>query len=260
MNTVASKDGTRIAYARSGSGPPLIIIDGALCSRGFGPSPKLAPLLARHFTVVAYDRCGRGDSDDRSNHSRDREIEDLAAVIGAAGGHAHLVGLSSGGALALEAAAAGLSVAKVLAYEPPYVFDDGRDHTVHQGKLRSMISEGRRSDAVKYFLRDMVGVPAPFVLMLHLLPHIWPKLKAVAHTLPYDAAVMNDFAVPAQRLSKISGSTVIMHGGKSDERLKKAAEAVAAAVPGAVHRTLEGQNHNVNPKALAAAVHEHFAG
>jgi len=116
MSQVKSKDGTAIAYTRTGSGPALILIDGALCSRGFGPSPKLAPLLARHFTVFAYDRRGRGESGDTQPYSPAREVEDIAALIQAAGGAAFLVGLSSGGALALEAAAAALPIDKVVAY------------------------------------------------------------------------------------------------------------------------------------------------
>src|SRR5690348_8599709 len=102
METVTSKDGTKIAYERSGSGPALILVDGALCSREFGPSPKLAPLLAKHFTVIAYDRRGRGASGDVKPYAKEREVEDLEALIGAAGGKAFLLGLSSGAALVLE--------------------------------------------------------------------------------------------------------------------------------------------------------------
>jgi pimeloyl-ACP methyl ester carboxylesterase len=113
MSQVRSKDGTTIAYERSGNGPALILVDGALCSRAFGPSQKIAPLLARQFTVYAYDRRGRGGSGDTPPYSPAREVEDLAALIEVAGGSAVLLGLSSGGALSLEAAASGLAVTKV---------------------------------------------------------------------------------------------------------------------------------------------------
>ena len=116
MSRVTSKDGTTIAFERSGNGPALIVVDGALCSRAFGPSPKLAPLLARHFTVYIYDRRGRGGSGDTQPYSPAREVEDIAALIETAGGSASLLGLSSGGALALEAAASGLPVTSVVAY------------------------------------------------------------------------------------------------------------------------------------------------
>jgi dienelactone hydrolase len=125
MTRGTSKDGTLIAYERSGNGPALILVDGALCSRAFGPSPKLAPLLARHFTVYAYDRRGRGQSGDTQPYSPAREVEDIAALVEAAGGSAVLLGLSSGGTLALEAAASGLPVTRLVAYEPPCVDDNG---------------------------------------------------------------------------------------------------------------------------------------
>ena len=126
MSHVNSKDGTPIAYERSGSGPALILVDGALCSRAFGPLPKLAPLLARHFTVYTYDRRGRGESTDTPPYAPEREVEDLAALVA----RGRRVGVaarpSSGGALALEAAAEGSASTRVVAYEPPYVDDGGK--------------------------------------------------------------------------------------------------------------------------------------
>jgi pimeloyl-ACP methyl ester carboxylesterase len=252
-----SKDGTAIAYERSGQGPALILVDGALCSRAFGPMPKLAPLLARHFTVYVYDRRGRGESGDTLPYAKEREVEDIAALIQEAGGSASLVGLSSGGALALEAAASGLHIRKVVAYEPPFVGDNGRrSGTEHEGELKKRVAAGNRGGAVRYFMKDMVGVPAPFVVMMQVMPWVWRKLKAVAHTLPYDAAVMGGFKVPAARLASIKVPTLAMHGSKTDARLQDAARAVAAAVPGAQHRTLEGQTHNVSPAVLTPAVVE----
>src|SRR5204863_3296470 len=131
---------------------------------------------------------GRGQSGDKQPYAPALEVEDVAALIDTAGGSACLLGLSSGGALALEAAASGLAVDKVVAYEPPYVDDGGqRGGAGHEGHLKRVLAEGHRGAAVKYFMRDMVGVPAPFVMMMRLMPWIWRKLEAVAHTLPYDA-------------------------------------------------------------------------
>jgi pimeloyl-ACP methyl ester carboxylesterase len=253
VNTVKSKDGTSIAYEKAGSGPPLILVDGALCSRKFGPMPKLAPLLAGRFTVYWYDRRGRGDSGDQKPYSREREVEDIAALVGVAGGSAALLGLSSGAALALEAAASGLPLTRVFAYEPPYVSSAPARYQAH---LDQLIAQGRRGDAVKYFMRDMVGVPGIFIVLMQAMFWVWPKLKAVAHTLPYDAAVMNGFQVPAGRLRSIRVPTVAMHGSKTDPRLKTATLNVAEAIPGARHRVLEGQTHNVDPRVLTAAVTE----
>jgi pimeloyl-ACP methyl ester carboxylesterase len=257
MSTARSKDGTTIAYERSGSGPPLILVDGALCSRAFGPSPKLAPILSRHFTVYAYDRRGRGESGDTSPYSPVREVEDIAALIQEAGGSASLLGLSSGGALALEAAASGLRIDKVIAYEPPYVDDSGQGRgAAHEQELKRRLAAGRRGAALKYFMKDMVGAPAVFVVIARLMPWMWRKLEAVAQTLPYDAAVMTEFRIPRGRFASIRQPTLVMNGSKTNARLREAARTVATVVPGARYRELAGQTHNVSPQALAPAVVE----
>ena len=259
MSHVTSRDGTTIAYERSGNGPALILVDGALCSRAFGPSPKLAPQLARHFTVYAYDRRGRGESGDTPPYSPAREVEDIAALIEAAGGSAFLLGLSSGGALALDAAASGLPVNKVIAYEPPYVGESGQGEVAaHEDQLKRLLAEGNRGGAVKYFMKDMVGAPAPIVVMMRLMPSIWRKLKAVAHTLPYDAAVMTAFRIPRARFASIGVPALVMNGTKTDPRLRNAAQALAGIIPAARHDELAGQTHNVKPDVLAPAVVEFF--
>lgn len=255
MNHVVSKDGTALAFDRIGSGPALILVDGAMCRMAFGPSAKLARRLASDFTVYRYDRRGRGESGDTLPYSPEREVEDIAALITQAGGSASLLGLSSGGALALHAAAAGLPVDTVIAYEPPYVDVDGRDGAGrHEARLRELVSADRRGDAITYFMRDMVGAPAFVPVMMKLMPWVWRKLVAVAHTLPYDAAVMTEFKVPRERLAAIECPVLVMHGSKTDQRLKAAASAIAQSVRGARHDELAGQTHNVNPGVLSASV------
>ena len=261
MSTATSRDGTSIAYEQSGRGPALILVDGALCSRQFGPTAKLAPLLAGNFTVIRYDRRGRGESGDTRPYLPAREIDDIAALIDRAGGSASLLGLSSGGALALDAAAAGLRIEKVVAYEPPYVAENGATATTtatpdHQARLAQLIANGDRGGAIDYFMRDMVGAPAFVPIMMRLMPWVWRKLKAVAHTLPYDAAVMTGFRVPRTRFATIRRPVLAMNGGKSDARLKRAAHAVVAAVPDARHLELAGQTHNVNPGVLVKGIME----
>ncbi len=259
MSHVISRDGTAIAYDRFGSGPALILVDGALCSRSFGPSASLAPLLAPHFTVYKYDRRGRGQSGDLPPYATAREVEDIDALIREAGEPVFLLGLSSGGALALEAAASGLAIRKVVAYEPPYVNDGGRAAGAdHERRLQELVDAGNRGGAVAYFMRSMVQVPAPFVVMMRLMPWIWRKLKAVADTLPYDAAVMTEFKVPRARLRSIGIPVLAMHGSKTDPRLQRATRGVAEAIPGAAHRVLAGQTHNVKPGVLVPAVVEFF--
>lgn len=257
MSRVVSKDGTPIAFERVGQGPALILIDGALCSRAFGPSAKLAPLLADRYTVYRYDRRGRGESGDTRPYAPAREVEDVAALIDHAGGRASLLGLSSGGALALECAVAGLRVENVIAYEPPYVDDDGtRGGARHEAELRRLVDAGQRADAVTYFMRDMVGAPALMTVVMKLMPWIWSKLKAVAHTLPYDAAVMTAFRIPRMRFGSIARPVLVLNGTKTDTRLIAAARAIAESVPGAQHRELAGQTHNVSPAVLAPAVRD----
>lgn len=262
MHTLQSNDGTSIAYERTGSGPALILVDGALCSRAFGPMPKLVPLLAPHFAVYTYDRRGRGDSADAESYSVERELEDLAALVRAAGGSAFAFGASSGGALVLHAAASGVPITRLAIYEPPFVNEGARGggEPDHIGRLRALIAEGQRGAAVKYFMGEMVGAPKPVVFMMRLMLPVWSKLKAVAHTLPYDAAIMGNWLVPKERAASVRVPSLVMYGGKTDERLRRAAEAVSAALPNAELRVLPGQNHAAAASAVAPALVAFFAG
>lgn len=254
MSHVTSRDGTRIGYERLGNGPALVLVDGAMGSRAFGPMPKIAALLQRHFTVYLYDRRGRGDSGDTHPYAKAREVEDLEALIGAAGGSAFVVGVSSGAALALEAAAGGARITKLAVYEPPYMVDDERHAQLnHEGKLRSLVAAGQRGAAVKYFMRDMVDVPAPFVLMMQLMRGTWRKLKNAAHTLPYDAAVMGDWQIPA-RLKALTTPTLAMYGGKTDPRLRRSVEELVKVLPNVRQQVLAGQTHNVSAAVLVPAL------
>ena len=259
MSKVHSKDGTAIAFDKLGSGEPVILVDGALCSRSFGPLPKLAPLLAPHFTVFHYDRRGRNESGDTPPYAVEREVEDLEALIAQAGGSACVFGISSGAALALAAAARGAKIKKLALYEPPFVAVSSA-RTVPSdsaAQLSRLIAAGRRGDAVKFFLVDMVGMPAIFAYIMRVLP-VWPKLKAVAHTLPYDAAVLGDFSLPKERAASVAVPTLAIGGEKSPVELRSAVSAVAETVPRVKLRMLKGQTHNVSVKVLAPVLVEFF--
>ncbi|MEU8223612.1 alpha/beta hydrolase [Kribbella sp. NPDC048915] len=260
MDTVVSKDGTTIAYDRRGAGPTLVLVDGAMCSRTMGPMPELAGVLADRFTVYNYDRRGRGDSGDTGEYAVERELEDLAAVIEAAGGSAYVYGSSSGAALALRAAAAGLPIEKLVAFEPPYVVDDSREQIP-----RTWVAdlEARKpSDAIKYFFTRGIGMPAVVVAMMRLMP-AWKRMKAVAHTLPYDARVLgeNCFGDPmdATQWASVDPPVLVVNGGKSPTWMKNSTRALAAAVPGAVHREVPGQNHVIKAAAIAPVIAEFCA-
>jgi pimeloyl-ACP methyl ester carboxylesterase len=258
MATVTSKDGTLIAYERSGSGFPLILVDGALCSRAFGPMPKLAQLMAEHFTVFAYDRRGRNESGDTQPYAVDREIEDIEALIAEAGGSAYVYGTSSGGALSLAAVDKGLNITKLALYEPPFEVPGEGKHAPKDmlQQLKTMVAEDRRADAVKYFMK-IVGVPSFGIFMMTLFP-IWKKLKAVAHTLPNDITILDGFAVPEERAKSVKIPTLIAAGTKTSESILKSAKRLAEIVPGNQFKLLEGQTHNVSEKVLAPVLIEFF--
>lgn len=261
MSTVRSKDGTAIAFDRLGEGPPVILVDGALCSRAFGPLPALAGLLAARFTVFHYDRRGRNQSGDQAAYAVEREVEDIEALIAEAGGSASVFGISSGAALAIAAAAQGASIDRLALYEPPFIAGHGarRAPADSEAQLKRRIAEGRRGDAVQFFLVDMVGLPAIVGYLMRVLP-VWRKLKAVAHTLPYDAAVLGDFSLPRGRAAVVTVPTLVIGGEKSSAELRAAASATAEAVPGAQLRMLKGQTHDVSAKVVAPVLVEFFGG
>ncbi|MFF8829950.1 alpha/beta fold hydrolase [Streptomyces sp. NPDC015131] len=253
--TVTSDDGTPIAYRRRGDGPPLVLVGGAL-STAESEEP-LAGLLARHFSTYTYDRRGRGGSGDADRYEVRREVEDLAAVIGAAGGSAAVHGTSSGGALALEAAAAGLPITRLSVYEPPYrTAPSARDgFTERAARLRGLLAAGRRGDALVLFLSE---TPPTELAGLRASP-CWAPLLSLAHTLPYDHAVLGDSLVPAARLAGVAPRVLVLDGGASPAWTRDAARAVAQALPNARHSTLTGQTHPVAPHALAPSLTGWFA-
>jgi pimeloyl-ACP methyl ester carboxylesterase len=256
-----SRDGTRIAFTMMGSGPSVVLVDGAFCYRENGPAPDLAPLLAQHFTVFVYDRRGRGESGDTPPYAIEREIDDIRAIVDEAGVTADVVGVSSGAALALQAVASGVKVKKLVLYEPPYVTNGDR-FTPEGGPkihIQQLVSAGDRAGAVKFFLTDVVGAPRAFVFVMPLLmPTAWKKLKLVAHTLPYDLMILSDRSVLNERSRLISVPTLVLGGEKSPKELRDAVGAVATVLPNGRSRFLSGQDHNVSGPALAPVVFEYF--
>jgi len=263
LPTITSTDGTRIAYDREGQGPPVLLVDGALCYRGMGPMRPIAAALRSRFTVYTYDRRGRGESGDHPRWAVEREIEDIEALTREAGG-ASLFGVSSGAALALEAANRGVAVERLALYEAPFIVDDTRpplpDGFVEG--VRARLAAGRRGDAVRQFMK-LVGVPSFFVALMRFMPS-WSRLEAVAHTLPYDLSVVAEHQtgrpLSPDRWAAVGVPTLVMDGGKSPAWMRNAMRQLADVVPGAGYRTLRGQTHMVSAKVLAPVLADFFAG
>jgi pimeloyl-ACP methyl ester carboxylesterase len=257
---VTSADGTTIAFGRSGAGPGIILVHGAFTDRTHPTLAGVAAALAPWFTVFNYDRRGRGGSGDTQPYAVDRETEDLAALVAAAGGEAMVFGGSSGAGLALAAAARYPAVTKLALWEPPYHVDPSAPHLPDDfaERIASLVTAGRRGDAVELFLVEAAQAPAGMVAGMRQHPS-WPESEAVAHTLAYEAAVMGPGnTLPTARLAAIAQPTLVLTGGASPAWLASAGRAVAAAIPGAVRRVLAGQTHNVSPEALAPELLEFF--
>jgi pimeloyl-ACP methyl ester carboxylesterase len=259
METVQSADGTTIAYDRVGEGPAIVFVPGAIQHRAIDQTMReLADLLAPRFTTLIYDRRGRGDSGETPPYAVAREVEDLAAVVDAAGGEVSLFGMSSGGALAIEAAAAGVPVTRVAMYEPPFVTDDGRDlPDDYVAQLDQMAASGRRGDAVEYFMSEAVGMPAEAVAPMRAQP-FWAALESVAHTIAYDGRIMADETLLAERAPAVTAPALVIDGGDSPPWMRAAADRAAAALPNARRRTLAGQTHQFAPDTVAPVLEDFF--
>ncbi|MEU5090714.1 alpha/beta fold hydrolase [Streptomyces sp. NPDC021356] len=251
-----SRDGTPIAYQRTGTGPVVVLVSGAM-STGATVAP-LAVALSERFGAVVYDRRGRGESGDTAPYAVEREVEDLAAVIDAVGGDAALYGISSGGALALRAAAAGLPVRRVAVYEPPFDVreDRGPEHARYSADLDRALAQGRRGDAVELFLR-VTGLAEQMIVNARQSP-MWRGLEAVAPTLAYDDAVMGDGTVPRDLLASITVPVLSVAGDAGPAWVREAARQVARAAPQGTYRVLEGQTHAVEPEVLAPVLAEFY--
>ncbi|HYY77866.1 MAG TPA: alpha/beta fold hydrolase [Actinomycetes bacterium] len=258
MDTVRSSDGTTIAYDRLGEGAPVVLVSGA--STGRAVHAELARLLAADFTVLNYDRRGRGDSGDTPPYAVERELEDLRAVIAAAGGPAAVFGNSSGAVLALRAAAAGLPVTRLALWEPPFMTDPdapGRQQA-YVAQLAELLGAGRRGDAMALFMRS-IGLPEGMIAGMRQAP-VWPGMEALAPTLAYDAAVMGDSLVPTGLVASVEAPTLVLDGSDTGAWAADSARALTAALPNPRRHTLQGQNHAVAWDVLAPVLKEFFAG
>jgi pimeloyl-ACP methyl ester carboxylesterase len=277
MRYVTSKDGTSIAFTQSGQGPALIIVVGAFNDHSTGL--PLTSLLEKHFTVINYDRRGRGDSGDTAPYAVEREIEDLDALITEVGGSAAVFGYSSGAILALKAVASGAAITQLALYEPPLIAGDianeddqpssarlsnanGQAVDVHQQHrspqeilplLTKLIAEDRRGDAVELFQTKIIGIPVEMVAQFRQSP-FWPSLEKIAHTLVYETMILGNMSLTTDLTDAIPVPTLIMAGSESPAFLQKTAQWLGHVLPIGQHRILDHQTHDIVPDVVAPVV------
>ncbi len=267
MNKVISKDGTLIAYERSGVGPALIVVTGALSDRAAvarADADAGDAAFSRHFTLYAYDRRGRGASGDTSPYALEREVEDIDALITEAGGSAYVFGHSSGGGLALEAARRMPNkIPKLALYEPPFIIDSSRPPVPPDfaARLKALVASGRKGDAVAYFLTTGINLPADAVNNMRSSP-MWPGMVALEPTVVYDAIIMRDTMEgnpeSLKKYASITTPTLVMDGGASPTFMHNSADTLAKILPHAQRRTFPGQEHGVANAVLVPALLEFF--
>jgi pimeloyl-ACP methyl ester carboxylesterase len=266
MDTVTSADGTPIAYDRYGDGPALILVGGALGYRKFKKFEQIATAMSEHCTVINYDRRGRGDSGEAGAVSVQHEVDDIAALIEAVGGRASLWGWSSGGAVALRAAAAGVGVEKLVVYETPFKTDPDAKYPAddYGARLEQIVAEGNPTRAAKHFMRNGIGMPRPLVAAMTLMP-MFKKFAANGLTLTFDYAALGDHnmhgrPLRAEEWATVTCPTLVVYGAKTYPVLKHASLALADVLPNATLRELPGQNHDVSARAIVPLLTEFVAG
>jgi pimeloyl-ACP methyl ester carboxylesterase len=260
---VTSADGTRIAYETVGSGPPVVFVGGAFATRA--SAREYASALSGRFSATSYDRRGRGDSGDTRPYAPARELDDLRAVIDAVGGSAFVYGHSSGGALALDAVAAGLPITKLAIYEPPFTIDDSRSPYPNGfvDSLRGLVEAGRRGDAVAAFWRTGVQMPEAEIEKARQAP-VWPEWESLAHTLIYDYEIVGDRIsgrpLPSAWADSIAIPVLIFEGGESPTWLRNTVSSLAAILPNASKRTLAGVGHGAPAEVMAPILESFYGG
>lgn len=258
MYHVTSQDGTKIAFDRVGHGPPVIIVSGLLCDRS--KTQELAEQLAQSFTVINFDRRGRGDSSDTDPYTVEREIEDIAALIKEVGGTASIYGHSSGAGLALNAAASGLAMTKLVLHEPPYGSDDEESQRSSRElaeSVKAALSEGKRVDAITLFMTAS-GMPDEAIEDIRTDP----TMLAIAPTMVYDHEVMGDFerggTIPLELVKTIRIPTLVIAGGASPDFFRDAATRIAETLPQGKLIILDGQDHGASAEVVAPVVSAFF--
>jgi pimeloyl-ACP methyl ester carboxylesterase len=240
MHTVISKDGTRIAYALAGSGPPLVLVHGSTADH-----TRWAPVLPemeKHFRVYLVDRRGRGGSGDARDYSIEREFDDVAAVVDSIGEPAYLLGHSYGALVSLEAALRTRNLAGLILYEPPIpagrpIYPEGEVE-----RLEALLAKGDRDGLLSTFFREVVQMPPTELTMLKSLPN-WSARVGAAHTIPREMRASDGYRLQPARFAGLKTRTRLLLGGDSPPFLRDAIAALKTALPAADVVVLPGQQH-----------------
>jgi pimeloyl-ACP methyl ester carboxylesterase len=261
MAHVTSKDGAKIAFDKTGSGPAVIIVNGALAHRNIyrDKYTSLTEKLSKHFTTYIYDRRGRGESTDAQPYAVEREIEDIESLINDAGGRAYLYGVSGGAALALQAAAklGPAKVPKLALYEPPYG-QEKQQFDKQKHRVNELVRKGEPGEAAAYLLSE-IGTPPDVLEGMKSSPE-WEAIKKIEFTLAYDYKVLGDGAVPRDIAKAIAVPSLVMDGEKGVDFIHATVDQIAKLIPRAQRKTLKGQTHQVEAEAVAPVLIEFFTG
>lgn len=248
--STTSKDGTSICYTKTGDGELFIGIFGAICHKDFFPVKGDVKELSKHYSVINYDRRGRGDSLVHSSWSIQKEVEDIESLIDDNGGSAYLYGHSSGAVLALEASLAlSEKIKGIVVYDASYVSTD-KEYTEYQKtkeSVKNLLKQDNNSKALKYFLTE-IGMPKAFIFLLKLMPG-WKTMKQLAPTLMYDI-VLTENLPPIKRLQNISVPVLLLAGDKNPDSIKNVYKQLADNIPDNQHHLLEGKDHMASMKSL----------
>ena len=260
VHTVKSSDGTVIAYDRVGEGPPVVLVCGGLNQRVM--YQKLVDQLSDRYTVLNYDRRGRGDSGDGDpeQYTMELELDDLAAVIGEADQPPYVIANCTGSILTAHAAANGVPMAKIAMYEPPYVVGGGKPPVPEDllARLKELVAAGRNDDAVVLFQIEAVGNSPEFVERFRQHP-AWPLFAGLANTLPYEHVIYGDGSVPEDVMRKVRVPTLVMEGDTSPIWQRNACELVAELIPDSQRLIFPGAGHVMPVGEVGKPATEFFA-
>ncbi|MGH7677640.1 MAG: alpha/beta fold hydrolase, partial [Gemmatimonadaceae bacterium] len=240
MNSVRSRDGTVIAFARSGSGDPLVMVHGT--SGDKTRWRMVLPQLQSQFTVYAIDRRGRGESGDVQPYALEREFEDAVAVVDAIDKPVNLLGHSHGAICALEAGSRTTNLKRLILYEPPISLGGPMYPPAALVRLRELQKANDREGILRTFFTEIVRMPPQELQKMQSLP-TWPARVAAAHTLVREVEISETFRFDEERARRITVPTLLLLGGDSPPIFRLPIEKLAATIPNSRVVVLPGQQH-----------------